>query len=149
MFIYFSWFLSNALIDDCVWTWRFSKFSDYYHVKKQIESEFVDGTEVQLSKSFLDLPKADQQTRLKDRLKKYCQKVYSSLQLNHFAWVRFKADNFICRLTNECWKNQSLNFGKQESAWGKTHFMLTLLEGEYTYQPRFCCIQWIWSLLVE
>ncbi|KAL5555227.1 hypothetical protein UlMin_037463 [Ulmus minor] len=62
------------------WVWRgetfMAKKSDYYHVKKQIESEFVDGTEVQLSKSFLDLPKADQQTRLKDRLKKYCQKAY-------------------------------------------------------------------------
>jgi DNA polymerase epsilon subunit 1 len=50
-------------------------FSDYYHLKKQIESEFVDGTNERSSKSFLDLPKAEQQTRLKERLKKYCQKV--------------------------------------------------------------------------
>lgn len=49
--------------------------SDYYHLKKQIESEFVDGTNGHLSKSFLDLPKMEQQSRLKDRLKKYCQKV--------------------------------------------------------------------------
>ncbi|XP_062109945.1 DNA polymerase epsilon catalytic subunit A-like [Humulus lupulus] len=45
-------------------------------MKKQIESEFVDGTDSQLAKSFLDLPKAEQQLRLKDRLKKYCQKAY-------------------------------------------------------------------------
>lgn len=52
-----------------------NNFSDYYHLKKQIESEFVDGTDGQLSKSFLDLPKMEQQSKLKDRLKKYCQKV--------------------------------------------------------------------------
>ncbi|KAH7542023.1 hypothetical protein FEM48_Zijuj02G0029500 [Ziziphus jujuba var. spinosa] len=56
------------------WVWRgemfMAKKSDYYHLKKQIESEFVS------SKSFLDLPKIEQQTRLKDRLKKYCQKAY-------------------------------------------------------------------------
>ncbi|KAJ7947960.1 DNA polymerase epsilon catalytic subunit [Quillaja saponaria] len=62
------------------WVWRGETFtakkSDYYHLKKQIESEFVDGSEGQLSKSFLDLPKSEQQSRLKDRLKKYCQKAY-------------------------------------------------------------------------
>lgn len=47
--------------------------SDYYHIKRQIESEFVDGPQ---PKAFLDLPKADQQLKLKERLKKYCQKVY-------------------------------------------------------------------------
>ncbi|KAL1098235.1 hypothetical protein V6Z11_D05G087000 [Gossypium hirsutum] len=62
------------------WVWRgeifMAKKSDYYHLKKQIESELFDGTDNQLSKSFLDLPKLEQQSRLKDRLKKYCQKVY-------------------------------------------------------------------------
>ncbi|TYH16062.1 hypothetical protein ES288_A05G088900v1 [Gossypium darwinii] len=62
------------------WVWRgeifMAKKSDYYHLKKQIESEFFDGTDNQLSKSFLDLPKLEQQSRQKDRLKKYCQKVY-------------------------------------------------------------------------
>ncbi|QHO55197.1 DNA polymerase epsilon catalytic subunit A [Arachis hypogaea] len=62
------------------WVWRgetfMAKKSDYYHIKKQIESDFVDGSNVRLSKSFLDLPKAEQQSRLKDRLKKYCQKAY-------------------------------------------------------------------------
>ncbi|XP_020973385.1 DNA polymerase epsilon catalytic subunit A isoform X2 [Arachis ipaensis] len=62
------------------WVWRgetfMAKKSDYYHIKKQIESDFVDGANVRLSKSFLDLPKAEQQLRLKDRLKKYCQKAY-------------------------------------------------------------------------
>ncbi|OAY51429.1 DNA polymerase epsilon catalytic subunit A [Manihot esculenta] len=62
------------------WVWRgeifMAKKSDYYHLKKQIESEFVDGTDGQLSKSFLDLSKVDQQSKLKERLKKYCQKAY-------------------------------------------------------------------------
>ncbi|KAJ4724769.1 DNA polymerase epsilon catalytic subunit [Melia azedarach] len=62
------------------WVWRgeifIAKKSDYYHLKKQIESEFVDGTDGHLSKSFLDLPKTEQQSRLKERLKKYCQKAY-------------------------------------------------------------------------
>ncbi|KAL0812788.1 hypothetical protein Bca101_069231 [Brassica carinata] len=63
------------------WVWRgvtfMAKKSDYYHLKKQIESEFVDtGANIQSSKSFLDLPKVEQQSKLKDRLKKYCQKAY-------------------------------------------------------------------------
>ncbi|KAK9999535.1 hypothetical protein SO802_019138 [Lithocarpus litseifolius] len=62
------------------WVWRgetfMAKKSDYYHLKKQIESEFIDGTGGQLPKSFLDLPKTEQQLRLKERLKKYCQKAY-------------------------------------------------------------------------
>ncbi|CAL9214158.1 unnamed protein product [Arabidopsis halleri] len=63
------------------WVWRgvtfMGKKSDYYHLKKQIESEFVDaGANIQSSKSFLDLPKVDQQSKLKERLKKYCQKAY-------------------------------------------------------------------------
>ncbi|EOA39472.1 hypothetical protein CARUB_v10008067mg [Capsella rubella] len=63
------------------WVWRgvtfMGKKSDYYHLKKQIESEFVDaGANIQSSKSFLDLPKVEQQTKLKERLKKYCQKAY-------------------------------------------------------------------------
>ncbi|KAG6779745.1 hypothetical protein POTOM_016140 [Populus tomentosa] len=48
----------------------------YGKEKKQIESEFVDGTDSQFSKSFLDLSKMDQQSKLKERLKKYCQKAY-------------------------------------------------------------------------
>ncbi|PWA95928.1 DNA polymerase epsilon catalytic subunit [Artemisia annua] len=59
------------------WVWRgetyTAKRSDYYHIKRQIESEFADGPH---SKPFLDLPKVDQQLKLKDRLKKYCQKAY-------------------------------------------------------------------------
>ncbi|KAJ4832189.1 DNA polymerase epsilon catalytic subunit A [Turnera subulata] len=62
------------------WVWRgetyMAKKSDYYHLKKQIESEFVDGADGQLSKSFLDMPKVEQQLKLKERLKKYCQKAY-------------------------------------------------------------------------
>ncbi|KAK4854956.1 hypothetical protein QYF36_002733 [Acer negundo] len=62
------------------WVWRgeifMAKKSDYHHLKKQIESEFVDGSNGQFSKSFLDLPKTEQQSKLKERLKKYCQKAY-------------------------------------------------------------------------
>ncbi|KAK7271283.1 hypothetical protein RJT34_27054 [Clitoria ternatea] len=62
------------------WVWRgetfMAKKSDYYHLKRQIESEFVQGSEERPSKSFLDLPKSEQQSRLKERLKKYCQKAY-------------------------------------------------------------------------
>lgn len=49
--------------------------SDYYHIKKQIESELVEYGDGQSSKPFIDLPKAEQQLKLKERLKKYCQKV--------------------------------------------------------------------------
>ncbi|KAJ0887133.1 putative DNA-directed DNA polymerase [Helianthus annuus] len=70
------------------WEWRgetyTAKRSDYYHIKRQIESEFVDGLP---PKPFVDLPKVDQQLKLKERLKKYCQKdmvvLYDSLQLAH------------------------------------------------------------------
>ena len=57
------------------WNFSLKSFSDYYHIKKQIESEFVDGANERSPKSFIDLPKSEQQSRLKDRLKKYCQKV--------------------------------------------------------------------------
>ncbi|MCD7471233.1 DNA polymerase epsilon catalytic subunit A [Datura stramonium] len=62
------------------WVWRgemyMAKRSDYYHIKRQLESELVEVGDGQRSKSFLDLPKAEQQIKLKDRLKKYCQKAY-------------------------------------------------------------------------
>ncbi|XP_074301915.1 DNA polymerase epsilon catalytic subunit A-like [Silene latifolia] len=62
------------------WVWRgetyMAKKSDYYHLKRQIECESVESIDGQSSKSFLDLPKADQQLKLKDRLRKYCQKAY-------------------------------------------------------------------------
>ncbi|XP_077235840.1 DNA polymerase epsilon catalytic subunit A-like [Tasmannia lanceolata] len=62
------------------WVWRgetfMAKKSDYYHLKRQIESELVDNVNGQLSKSFLDLPKVEQQSKLKERLKKYSQKAY-------------------------------------------------------------------------
>lgn len=50
--------------------------SEYYHLKNQIESEQIPSPEGQLPRFFRDLPKEEQQTKLKDRLKKYCQKVY-------------------------------------------------------------------------
>ncbi|CAM8878713.1 unnamed protein product [Rhodiola kirilowii] len=62
------------------WVWRgetyMAKKSDYLHVKRQLESEIVYTSDGQLSKSFLELPKAEQEAKLKDRLKKYSQKAY-------------------------------------------------------------------------
>nr|XP_019702821.2 DNA polymerase epsilon catalytic subunit A isoform X2 [Elaeis guineensis] len=62
------------------WVWRgeiyMAKKSDYYHIKKQIESELVENGEGQAIKPFLDLPKSEQQLKLKERLRKYSQKAY-------------------------------------------------------------------------
>ncbi|KNA12254.1 hypothetical protein SOVF_127620 [Spinacia oleracea] len=62
------------------WVWRgetyTAKKSDYKHLKRQIESESAGSIHGQHSKSFLDLPKADQQSKLKERLKLFCQKAY-------------------------------------------------------------------------
>ncbi|KAF6166038.1 hypothetical protein GIB67_012935 [Kingdonia uniflora] len=62
------------------WVWRGETFmanrSDYNHLKRQIESEIVNYADGQVSKTFLDLPKIEQQAKLKERLKKYCQKAY-------------------------------------------------------------------------
>ncbi|CAA0372322.1 unnamed protein product [Arabidopsis thaliana] len=75
------------------WVWRGVTFkgnkSEYYHLKKQIESESVDaGANMQSSKPFLDLPKVEQQSKLKERLKKYCQKAYSRVLDKPFTEVR-------------------------------------------------------------
>eukprot|EP00897_Mesotaenium_endlicherianum_P006205 jgi/Mesen1/5612/ME000282S04761 len=63
------------------WVWRGEHFtatrSEYNHLKAQIESEhFPPATEGGLKRYFRDLPQEEQQSKLKDRLKKYCQKVY-------------------------------------------------------------------------
>ncbi|KAK8952512.1 DNA polymerase epsilon catalytic subunit A [Platanthera zijinensis] len=62
------------------WVWRgetyMAKKSDYYHIKKQIESELIESNDNKSMKSFIELPKAEQQLKLKERLKKYCQKAY-------------------------------------------------------------------------
>ncbi|XP_020527261.1 DNA polymerase epsilon catalytic subunit A [Amborella trichopoda] len=62
------------------WVWRgetfMAKRSEYYHLKQQMESELVDDGDGQSMKSFCDLPKAEQQSKFRERLKKYCQKVY-------------------------------------------------------------------------
>ncbi|KAL2635827.1 hypothetical protein R1flu_007306 [Riccia fluitans] len=63
------------------WVWRGETFaatrSEYNHLKNQIESEqFPPSTEGGETRYFRDLPKDEQQSKLKDRLKKYCQKVY-------------------------------------------------------------------------
>ncbi|CAA7036272.1 unnamed protein product [Microthlaspi erraticum] len=84
------------------WVWRgvtfMAKKSDYYHLKKQIASEFVDaGASIQSSKSFLDLPKVEQQSRLKERLKKYSQKAYRRVLDKPITEVR---DAGICMREN-------------------------------------------------
>jgi len=81
------WKINKWLTID--YNFHLKSFSDYYALKTQIESEFVDDSEKnnkalthyseKSSKSFLDLPKAEQQSRLKERLKKYCQKVMAVL----------------------------------------------------------------------
>ena len=77
----YCWGISGKTISyNCVWMFL-NSISDYYHLKRQIESELVDGEDSKFSKSFTDLPKAEQQQKLKERLKKYCQKVYF---LDHF-----------------------------------------------------------------
>jgi DNA polymerase epsilon subunit 1 len=63
------------------WVWRgetySAKRSEYNHLKNQIESEqFHPSSEGGLPRFFRDLPKDEQQAKLKDRLKKYCQKVF-------------------------------------------------------------------------
>ncbi|KAF0934637.1 hypothetical protein E2562_026131 [Oryza meyeriana var. granulata] len=62
------------------WVWRgetyMAKKSDYHHIKRQIESELIQAGGVTPSKPFLDLSKPEHLLKLKDRLKKYCQKAY-------------------------------------------------------------------------
>uniref|UniRef100_J3LD65 DNA polymerase epsilon catalytic subunit n=1 Tax=Oryza brachyantha TaxID=4533 RepID=J3LD65_ORYBR len=62
------------------WVWRgetyMAKRSDYHHIKRQIESELIQAGGVTPSKPFLDLSKPEHLLKLKDRLKKYCQKAY-------------------------------------------------------------------------
>lgn len=69
------------------------------HLKNQIESEqFPSTTEGGSSRYFRDLPKDEQQSKLKDRLKKYCQKVCWMLSLSFFNLVKSCA--FTCGLRN-------------------------------------------------
>ncbi|KAH7671411.1 DNA polymerase epsilon subunit 1 protein [Dioscorea alata] len=62
------------------WVWRgetfMAKKSDYFHLRNQIESEIIENVDGQSSRPFLDLPKTEQLAKLKDRLRKYCQKAY-------------------------------------------------------------------------
>ncbi|GBG71096.1 hypothetical protein CBR_g8395 [Chara braunii] len=63
------------------WVWRGETFmatrSEYVHLKNQIESEqFPSLTDGGPPRFFRDLDSEQQSSKLKDRLKKYCQKVY-------------------------------------------------------------------------
>ncbi|KAI5066379.1 hypothetical protein GOP47_0019003 [Adiantum capillus-veneris] len=70
----------KACLRHLEWVWRgesyMAKRSEYYHLKNQIESEQFTSADGQAAQYFRDLPKEEQQTKLKERLKKYCQKVY-------------------------------------------------------------------------
>lgn len=48
--------------------------SEYAHLKNQIESEWFPSADGSTQQSFHDLSRDLQQNKLKDRLKKYCQK---------------------------------------------------------------------------
>ncbi|KAJ1279266.1 hypothetical protein BS78_04G142600 [Paspalum vaginatum] len=62
------------------WVWRgetyMAKKNDYYHIKRQIESELIQSGGMASSMPFLDLSKPEHLLKLKDRLKKYCQKAH-------------------------------------------------------------------------
>lgn len=61
-------------------------FSDYFHLRNQIESEIIENVDGQSSRPFLDLPKTEQLAKLKDRLRKYCQKVNTSTLAQACFW---------------------------------------------------------------
>jgi hypothetical protein len=60
--------------------------SDYYHIKRQIESELIQSGGIASSKPFLDLSKPEHLLKLKDRLKKYCQKVLFFKHVGRFSF---------------------------------------------------------------
>ncbi|CAM6102738.1 unnamed protein product [Calypogeia fissa] len=75
------------------WVWRgetySAKRSEYNHLKNQIESEqFPALIEGAAPRYFRDLPVTEQQSKLKDRLKKYCQKVYKRVLEKPISDVR-------------------------------------------------------------
>ncbi|RYQ84462.1 hypothetical protein Ahy_B10g103810 isoform C [Arachis hypogaea] len=100
------------------WAWDgetfMAKKSDYYHIKKQIESDFVDGANVRLSKSFLDLSKTEQQSRLKDRLKKYCQKIFERKLTISCPCVMLNVDVAINNTNDQylIWINQAKSWSQ-------------------------------------
>lgn len=131
---------ASYYLEYSLWSCRWYLFtlslniSDYHHLKRQLESELVEGADRQLPKSFLELPKAEQQLKLKERLKKYCQKVClflaMPLTIQVYASGQFWNCNlFFCRHIKEYLTNQLLSFEKQGSVCGKTLFMLTLYAG--------------------
>jgi hypothetical protein len=76
--------------------------SDYHHIKRQIESEMIQTGGVTSSKPFLDLSKPEHLLKLKDRLKKYCQKVvYLNSWINPFGGPSLTILMAQCRRTKE------------------------------------------------
>jgi len=73
--------------------------SEFMHLKNQIESEqFPSTTEGGPSRYFRDLPKDEQQSKLKDRLKKYCQKVCWMLKQSVFLRSEVMPLRVVCAL---------------------------------------------------
>ncbi|XP_020701921.2 DNA polymerase epsilon catalytic subunit A isoform X1 [Dendrobium catenatum] len=93
------------------WVWRgetyMAKKSDYYHMKKQIESELVESNESHTPRPFIELPKAEQQLKLKERLKKYCQKAYKRVLDKPVMEVR---EASICMRENPFYVNTVRSF---------------------------------------
>lgn len=124
--------------------------SDYFHLKKQIESELVDSTEGQLLKSFLDLPKMEQQLKLKERLKKYCQKVYMSFCITYWYLL---SGQLIFNVLMVCERHikgfstsLSLNFEKQGYACVRILFMWTQFAGVQLalfYLFKYFTLKWL------
>lgn len=70
------------------WVWRGETFAataaEYYSVKNQLASEpLVPEKEGGPPRAFDQLPHDERQKLLKDRLKKYCQKVHSAVDHWH------------------------------------------------------------------
>lgn len=93
------------------WVWRgetyMAKKSDYYHMKKQIESELVESNDSHATKPFVELPKAEQLLKLKERLKKYCQKAYKRVLDKPMMEVR---EAGICMRENPFYVNTVRSF---------------------------------------
>jgi hypothetical protein len=91
--------------------------SGYYHIKRQIESELIQSGGIASSKPFLDLSKPEHLLQLKDRWKKYCQKViFPNSLVNSLGEPYMDVLTPQCRRTKELLINQLLKSEKREYA---------------------------------
>eukprot|EP00850_Spirogloea_muscicola_P017955 SM000159S01786 [mRNA] locus=s159:288661:304957:+ [translate_table: standard] len=75
------------------WVWRGETFmatrSEYGHLKHQLEAEqFASANKGGAPRLFRELTKDEQEAKLKDRLKRYCQKVYKRVLDKPFSELR-------------------------------------------------------------